>query len=804
MKFQSLTILVLLFSITCSSVSAQVAKLKRANAYFEELSYSDAIQLYLEVLDRRDVDQAKVNLAESYRKIGNLSEAEYWYGQSVRLPSSKPENKLFYAMALQSNGKCELAIKWFEEYTLENPDDLRGQLLKESCSNKILTSLSKSSETSYKISNLSDINTSFDDFGAVFYGQGIVYASEHDEGGAVRRIHTWTGNPFLELYYADVETRQQDSTMTFNYSEPSKYSQKLNTKFHDGPLCFSSDQKTVYFTRNNITGKDDDGIIRLKIYSAKYANGSWMDIQSMPFNSDEYSVAHPAVSPDGEMMIFSSDMPGGFGSMDLYIARFENGRWSPAINLNSYIPGINTEGEEIFPSLHKDGTLFFTSNGHTGLGGLDNLYVKRINKVWGPITNVGTPINSEADDFAMVMDDEKTFGFFSSNRSGGAGNDDIYSFYRLLLDVEIFVFDDVTGKPLEGAAVTQDCGNSLPMLTGSDGKIILEMPLNKECEFSAAADQYLSNTIITNTSNYRAGDRIFVQIPLSRPLEFELAGSIIDEKTKRPVKGAVLTLTNDCGDLVQSSKAEKGGNFNFDLESDCCYVLTSEKKGFITKATNVCTRGKDRSEDITSILEMVPIPKSTTSGGPIVSTTPTTTGTTVISSTPPTTTSSTIISTPPTNSTIITSSPTVISTPSSSSIIRNYPDGSGEMTYEYFDRLPIIYHDYDKANVKELDKNTLTQVLNVMNVHSNIVIEIASHTDARGDADYNLLLSKRRAREVMRFLVKAGIDKARIKSNGYGETQLVNSCFDDTECEEEEHQLNRRTEIRVVGRSYIK
>ena len=329
MNFRNLIAMVFISLVFVGQAFGQRAKMKRANSYFEALSYNDAIKTYLEVLDKRDVDRAKVNLAEAYRRIGNMSEAAYWYGLSVRLPNALPEHKLFYAMALQSNGRCDQAIRWFEEYAKERPEDLRGQLLKESCKDEVYSALSNGDETNYKISHLREVNSALDDFGAAFFGNGIVFTSERDRGAAIVRVTTWTGEPFLELFYSDIETIISDTLAGFSYSTPRKYSAKLNTKYHDGPLCFSSDQRTVYFTRNNLlkgrTGRDDEGIVRLKIYSAIYNGNDWVDIQGMPFNSDEYSVAHPAVSVDGEMMIFSSDMPGGFGGMDLYLSRFENG-----------------------------------------------------------------------------------------------------------------------------------------------------------------------------------------------------------------------------------------------------------------------------------------------------------------------------------------------------------------------------------------------------------------------------------------------------------------------------------------------
>ncbi len=774
MNLRSLIAMFFISLVFAGQVFGQRAKMKRADAYFETLSYNDAIRTYLEVLDKRDVDRAKVNLAEAYRRIGNMSEAEYWYGQSVRLPDALPEHKLFYAMALQTNGKCDLAIRWFEEYSKERPKDLRGELLKESCRDDVYYAFSNGDETNYKINHLRAVNSDLDDFGAAFFGSGIVFTSERDRGAAVVRVHTWTGDPFLELYYSEIETAPMDTTGVFNYGKPVKYSNKLNTKFHDGPLCFSSDQRTVYFTRNNIirgkTGRDDEGIVRLKIFSAVYNGNDWTDIQGMPFNSDEYSVAHPAVSSDGEMMIFASDMPGGFGGMDLYISKFENGRWSPAINLNSYIAGINTEGNEIFPSIHTDGTLFFTSNGHTGLGGLDILYVKKVNNNWGPITNMRAPINSSADDFALTMNNEKTFGFFSSNRGGGVGNDDIYSFNRLMVDVEVLVFDENTGKPIEGAVVNHNCRKNRPVATGSDGKVLFELPLQKDCSLTASMDKYLNNTTNISTSAYRSGERIFIQIPLKAPLEFQLAGMVSNEKNNRALKGVTLTLSNDCGDILQVEKSEKGGTYNFELEADCCYAIKAEKEGYLTKAQDICTRNKKVSENFTANLALAPIPKTGTP--PVATTEPP-----VVVITPPT---------PPVTTTPV--EPPVVTTTS--------PTPNSSPVAEYFDKIPIvIYHDFDKANVKSFDENVLLRVLEMMNKYSEISIEVASHTDSRGNAEYNLLLSQRRAETVSNFLVNNGISRERIITRGYGESQIQNHCVDGVYCSEKEHLRNRRTEI---------
>jgi len=477
----------------------------------------------------------------------------------------------------------------------------------------------------------------------------------------------------------------------------------------------------------------------------------------MPFNSDEYSTAHPTVTPDGETMYFASDMPGGSGGMDLYVSMLESGRWGPAINMNAYVPDINTEGDEIFPFIHDDGTLYFASNGHAGLGGLDIFYSNNVDEMWSPVANIGAPINSYADDFSLTFSDDKSIGFYSSNRAGGNGNDDIYMFQREAVDVELLVYDKNSGKPIEAALVDMNCPER-QLTTGTDGRIFFEMPLGRTCRFEADKEEYSANSTAGSTKGYKSGEKLLVSIPLDRPLDFSLEGSITSVGGQTLSK-ASLTITNDCGEPVDVMEADANGEFKMKLRPGCCYLVKAEKKGFLVSTENICTRGKTTSQDLTANIALNTVPSKTD----VVVVEETSTITTPI---PPTTIN-----------------PTFPTSPAR-------PLG-----------FPTLYHDFDRASVQELYSDELRIIYNLIQANPGVIVEIGSHTDARGPASYNEKLSTRRAGEVAQYLTEKGIDASRFSATGYGENRIINGCTDGVKCSEEQHQENRRTEVKVVGGS---
>jgi outer membrane protein OmpA-like peptidoglycan-associated protein len=712
-------------------------------------------------LDKVDIAEAKIKVAESYRKINNMGEAEFWYGQVVHLPEAKPIYYLYYGKALQSNGKCDLAKPWFEKYSIEEPDDLRGQLLANTCDREELEKIIKSRKDFYKVKKL-PFNTSFDDFGPTFYKGGLVFSSERDNTGPTNRIHEWTGYPFLDLFYTNVDTTDAEA-LEFEYDEdPEKYSNLLNTKYHDGPICYSRDEEKVFFTRNNLDeknriGKDDEGVIRLKVFTADLdAEGKWQNIQGLPFNSDEYSVAHPSLDIDGKTLYFSSDMPGGFGGMDLFYTIYEDGNWLPPRNLG---PRINTEGHEVFPYVHSSGRLYFSSDGHVGLGMLDIHYIDNNNGVWGPPTNIGFPINTPSDDFGLILNEEETFGYFSSNREGGAGRDDIYSFKYSVVKVEVLVYDENTNEPIENATVIDDC-SGLELYTGTNGRVMIELPLDKCCTFTASKETYTDNALESCTHDYKASTKVFVKIPLNKPLDFAIEGLVYDSETGDPLASSTVTLTSDCGGEQVEFETDASGRYRFILDRECCYSLKGAHEGYFAVSTDkpYCTKGLRQSETFVHDFPLQrfvdPNTNPTELTGP---------------NSPPG---------PP--------GPPGIATPC---------EGIGRSFV-----IKHIYYDFDKAYIRNDAEEPLTRMIKILDDNPDLVVEIGSHTDARGTDRYNIRLSARRAESVVKYLINKGIDANRLQAKGYGETQPTNDCMDEIPCSEEQHQRNRRTEFRVIGK----
>jgi outer membrane protein OmpA-like peptidoglycan-associated protein/tetratricopeptide (TPR) repeat protein len=795
----------LLLTLFVGVAVAQSAKLKRAKTYMSELNYIGAIQLYNGILAKEDVAEAKINLAECYRKVNDTQNAEYWYGQVVKLPEVQPVHKLYYGQALQANGKCDLAKEWFEKFITEAPDDLRGQYQVKSCDNE--ESLMTKSASIYEIKHL-DFNSNLDDFGAAYFNEGIVFASERDKGSVVKRQHTWTGNPFLELYYVEAKKINGESCGKAQYGRPEKFSGKVNSKFHEAAATFHKSE--LYFTRNNYlngkTGRSDDGIVKLKVYSAttKDKGNSWTEFESLPFNSDEYNVAHPTLSNDGKRIFFASDMPGGFGGMDLYTAEREGKKWGPATNLG---PQINTEANELFPFYNKDSRLYFASNGHTGLGGLDIYYVEdKGNNEYSLPENIGFPLNSKADDFAISFNDNGTCGFFSSDREGGAGRDDIYSFQKIAVPVEVYVFDEVTKLPIEGAEVTNTCTNAV-VKTGKNGIVTMDMKPNTCCTYKASqADYPKTNEKEGCTKELASADKVRVEIPLKKEdnTKYSLEGFVFDLGTGLPLEGATVTLTNDCKKPEQTLTTDATGRFTFDLDKDCCYKVKGDKTDYMSATVDsLCTKNLKEIKTLKAVLNLQPTKLITsTSGG---------NKPTSIYKDPATG----LYMDPNTGKPANYDNPNGISYKNGEMYVnsRKYnPNDASNKKSETFDTSPTpvenggaiayllhIYYDFDQSYIRDEAESELIKLQTMMTDNPKYIIEIGSHTDARGSSNYNVRLSQRRADAVVRWLSDKGIARERLIGRGYGETVNVNNCKNNVPCSEQEHQMNRRTEFKIIG-----
>ena len=824
-------ILITVLSLFAGAAIAQKSAIKLGRKYMENLAYMDAIEHYEQYLgNEKNTDaEAIFNLAEAYRKVNAPLEAEGWYERAVQLPEAQPEHKLYYGMMLQRNGKCELAYEWFKQYVDARPDDLRGQHLLRACDFE--EELMTRSADIYSLAHC-DFNSDMDDFSPTFYKGGLVFTSDRDRNPIIVRENAWTGNPFLELYYIDVRDRSKGDTACGNYvfGRPEKLNNEVNTKFNDASVSFGKDGKDIYFTRNNYLdgdkGTDDNGIVKLKIYYGKdLGEGKMGEFKELPFNSDEYNVAHPALTPDGNRLYFASDMPGGFGGLDLYYSDKEGSNWGPAMNMG---PEVNTEGREYFPTVGPDGRIYFASDGLVGLGGLDIFYVEeRTEGIFTTPENMGFPINTISDDFGITFNEAGTCGFISSDRAGGVGRDDIYSFKKIASPIEVLVIDETTRLPIEGASVQLSCKGET-LTTDIDGMVRFDMKMNLCCDLTAMFPDYEPNEGQACTKNITLGDKVIVEIPLKREAKYELAGTVFDDADGLPLEGALVTLEKG-GIAIDSFYTEPNGNFAFTLEEGVCYnKLKAVKGGYLSdKKEDVCTIDLTESTTIRENLHLQPIelsvnfddqpqgafkndpgrnpkdprrPAQNEAGEDIPE-----------------------YNINETDYVYYNLAEGGVWTDKETGLPADgeYPDGSsydkgisldgkfptsplntpddvvnGTLTVGY---LLHIYYDFNESYVREDAEPELMKLVEVMNEDPDYIVEIGSHTDSRGSNRFNMSLSQRRAEAVVDWLVDKGISRERLVPRGYGEKKNVNKCANYIPCGEADHQMNRRTEFKIVG-----
>ncbi|MDP5202325.1 OmpA family protein [Flavobacterium sp. DG2-3] len=454
MKNYTLLFVTIIGAFSFSSY-AQQSKINAADKKYDSYAYVDAIKIYEKVADKgyKSEDMFK-KLGNAYYFNSDFQNAAKWYGELFAMNTNvEPEYYFRYAQSLKSTGDVNKANKLLEEFNAISKNDNRGKLYKEDVN--YLDQI-KANSGRYQIED-AGINSKYSDYGSFVYNNKIYFASARDTGNFTKRKHKWTGEYFTNIYNADLDPATGSTTKV------NKFKSAINTKFHEASPVFTKDGKTVYFTRNNYIngkkGKDDNKITLVKLYKAELGkDNKWTNIAELPFNSDNYSTAHPALSPDEKTLYFASDMPGSFGQSDLYkVSVNPNGGYGTPENLGNT---INTEGKETYPYLTSENEIYFSSDGHPGLGGLD-VFVANIdnNGKISNIQNIGADVNSPKDDFAYIIDPETRRGFFTSNKDGGQGSDDIYRFLetrRLKCVQELYgtITDIDTGVALPGAKVT--------------------------------------------------------------------------------------------------------------------------------------------------------------------------------------------------------------------------------------------------------------------------------------------------------------------------------------------------------------
>lgn len=645
-----------IFTLTFPEISfSQKLTTKLADKSFDEFAFVEAIGLYEYAYEKDTTDNYIVKrLADANRNIGNTEHVERWLKKLIDRKVSQPEDVFNYSQALKSNGKYLQAEQWLKEYSELRPEDGRVNLQVSLL--EYIKFLMRDS-TKYDILNTS-INTIGSDMGPAFYNDRLVFSST-SIGSKASVTYKWNELPYLNMYSAKISANGDLSNV-----EP--FAPKLKTSYHDGPVSIDQKRGIIYLTRNNYskgkTGQSREGIVNLKIFVGKLEQGDWRLVGPFQFNSSEYSSGHPSIDMEGKVLYFASDMPGGYGKSDIYFSVFSNGQWSKPINLG---PKINTEGNEFFPFISNDGVLYFASDGHGGLGGLDIFFSVPERGVFNSIENMGYSVNSSKDDFGLAIDSTGVKGYFTSNRPGGKGDDDLY----------------------------------------------------------------------------------FLKI---KHIPVMIRGVVRDRDTKDILSDAKVSVINEAGNAVASSMTLIDGQFEFEVDKGQKYVVKVARESYNDNEVTIGTASlRPNDEAYSEIFLEQKIDETDNSPAP-----------------------------------------------------KSMEEEDGEALQVI--ELEYINYELDKSDVKSDAAATLDKLIAILKEFPDLEIRIESHTDSRGSDEYNLLLSKKRAKAAFDYIVSKGIDPKRLLYHGYGETRLLNKCTNGVECTEEQHEVNRRSIVKVVRKGEYK
>ncbi len=752
--------IVTLIMITSCNVFAQ---LKKANQYFSEEQYRNAIKYYQKVVKKHpDNKEATQNIAFSYRKLKDYNNAEVYYAKATVLNPSESSNFLYYGQALKNNKKVTEAKVQFQEYLAKNPGSFIGKLMIQSCKDIMEWKLD---EKAYQVSIVKNINSKGSDFCPLYYKGGIIFVSER-EGDLVNNTQYGLSNqPYLSIFYAKTDKQ---------YKKVKRFSSLLNSLYHDGPVSITNDGKTLYFTRVDKKEQGKNYVNRLKIYSATLEGKKWKNITPFQYNNKDYSVAHPWISADGKKLFFASDKPGGYGGMDLYMCKKEENGWGKPANLGS---GVNTIENEVFPYFRK-GTLYFSSDGHSGYGGLD-IYAVNESDNWKTPVNLKEPLNSSKDDFGIFYKDDEN-GYFSSNREGGVGSDDIYSFTWHTLKPQTAITGVLEYDKL-GAA-----GTSLTLLDENDNVIEttttdstghfkfdrLDIDKNYMVRINEQDDSlmdisslYLVNSkgkkvVLANKTS--AGKFTFQTLPVAEYDNLDLIEEVdeslftvtvfgqIYQKLPGDYSGGMEVLViDDEGNVIGKTKADKDGKFVFEklspdeqylfklAENDDLKMIIVDENGKVLESAKRLMDGKyryirlDADQNVITLINEI------------------------------------------------------------DEVIR-----IGEN--EKFVISKILY-DYDSDEINEQAAKELDKLVLILKKNKNIGVELSSHTDSKGGEKFNMELSQRRADKAVEYIVSKGVAADKLIAKGYGETMPVApNKLPNGKDNPEGRAKNRRTEFNVI------
>jgi len=579
--------LIFLFILFTFCVPAQISK---GDKLYDQNRYFKAIPYYVNASKKQTTKQkANLKLADCYRKVNEYEKAENAYRSALGVDFNvEPKVHFDFASVLKANGKYEEALEQYNLYLKQKPNEESAKKVKKFCA-EIKYWMSRPKE--YEIKNVEKINTANAEFCPVFVNNKLIYVAERSTFDFVEfEKNDYNGQPFLNMYISEVNAENAEKSKTL--------SKKVNSESHDGPINVSADGKTIYFTR--VTGGGKKGNTA-KIYTAMGHDRKWANTKPFQYNSEEYSVAHPSISSDNKLLFFTSDMSGGYGGKDLWVSKRNGDAWEKPVNLG---PDINTSGDEMFPSIKSNGVLYFSSNGLPGYGGLDIYSAKMLDDKWLLQRNEGLSINSSYDDFGITFVND-TLGYFSSNRVGGKGKDDIYYFHftdRSLIISGTILLTENGNDPAKGVNVTlKEEDGTLVETTKTNDKGFFEFKNldaekrymavidNAEPQFTGKARYFLAdgNKIVQRVTNKDGANKfVFKNLPvdpnglpdLYTNDDLTLAGNLLyGENPSKPLKNTKLVIKNEFGDVLEETTTNEFGAFTFrNIPSDQNYIVSMD------------------------------------------------------------------------------------------------------------------------------------------------------------------------------------------------------------------------------------
>ncbi|MDI1354628.1 MAG: OmpA family protein [bacterium] len=580
---------------TFSQISAVFSPMERADKLYKNGEYFRAIPIYKKEARSKDPahkQDSYVKLGNCYKAINNYPSAEDAYKNATESGGEiEPEVYYNYAQILKTNNKYEEAATQYDNYLKVSPNDERAKKARKFCK-EVKSYLSKPIE--YKVTNVGAINTEKAEFSPYVMNNKLMFIAERANFDFVSyEVSDYSGQPYFNMYVSAISDK--------DLKKEKPFSKNINTAYDDGPGCLSPDGMMLYFTRSDYVNKKNF-VNQAKIYTAVSSDKSWKKIKPIELNNDDYSIAHPSISSDNTMLFFTSNMPGGFGGKDIWVSTRTGESWGEPVNLG---PDINTSGDEMFPSVRKDGVLFFSSNGLPGFGGLDIYTAKQEQGKWIMQRNEGLDINSSADDFGITFLND-TVGYFSSNRAGGKGNDDIYRYEynpkSMVISGSVLLTENIEDKAKGKKVVLMDENGNAVDSTVTDAKGYFEFknldPDKKymtsideeDPELSGKARFFLADndsTIHRVTGKYKNNRFVFKNLPVDpnglpemyTEDDLVFAGTLV-RNDKEGLKNVKLKLVNDFGDVVEETTTNEFGAFAFrNIPSDQNYMVSVVDEG---------------------------------------------------------------------------------------------------------------------------------------------------------------------------------------------------------------------------------